>query len=140
MGDRSPSPPSVDSEAVSSRHIDRISPGVMWIFDSLFATRAARSPKASHRAEIDWDAAWILVRELLETGEVRYIFLERSGQQKLRRAARRAGTSATQLDAWIQYHPEGDRRAAIVRHAKGHVGHIHVRFRCARAERRCEER
>ena len=96
--------------------------------------------KASHRAEIDWDAAWILVRELLETGEVRYIFLERSGQQKLRRAARRAGTSATQLDAWIQYHPEGDRRAAIVRHAKGHVGHIHVRFRCARAERRCEER
>lgn len=96
--------------------------------------------KASHRAEIDWDAAWILVRELLETGEVRYIFLERSGQQKLRRAARKAGAPEQQLDAWIQYHPEGDRRAAIVRHAKGHVGHIHVRFRCAEAERRCEER
>ena len=30
--------------------------------------------KPSHRAEIDWDVAWILVRELLETDHLKYVF------------------------------------------------------------------
>src|SRR5205085_8741066 len=41
--------------------------------------------------QVDWDATWALVKGLVATGEVRYIFLCRSRQQELYRAAKRAG-------------------------------------------------
>ena len=85
----------------------------------------------------EWEAAHNHFQRQF-TGETQYIFLEQSGQQKLRQAALRAGFPHDKLNAWIQYHPEGRRKNAIVRHAKGHVGHIHVRFQCAQSERRCE--
>ena len=96
--------------------------------------------KPSHRAEIDWDVAWILVRELLETDHLKYVFLARSGQRMLYRAARRAGLTEAQADVWFQYSPNGDRHKTIIRHADGHVGHIHVRFLCAGHDTRCEDR
>lgn len=96
--------------------------------------------KASHRAEIDWDVAWILVRELLRTNSVKYVFLDRSGQRMLYRAAKRAGMTEEQTSTWFQYSPKGDRIRAIIRHADGHIGHIHVRFRCALHDTRCEDR
>lgn len=96
--------------------------------------------KPNHRGEVDWDVAWILVRSLLQTNRIKYVFLERSGQRMLYRAARRAGLTDKQASDWFQYSPSGDRRKTIVRHADGHIGHIHVRFRCATHDTRCEER
>lgn len=84
---------------------------------------------------VDWDAAWALVKSLVDTGQVRYVFLARQRQRPLYEAARRAGETAESLEALMQY----PRRslAAVVRHSVGHIKHIHVRFRCAADESQC---
>jgi hypothetical protein len=84
---------------------------------------------------VDWDATWKLVRSLVDTGQVKYVFLARQRQRPLYEAARRAGESSEQLEALIQF----PRRslAAVVRHSAGHIKHIHVRFRCAPDETAC---
>lgn len=86
-------------------------------------------------SQVDWDATWALVKSLLATGQVRYVFLARPRQKPLYDAARRAGESVQSLEALIQY----PRRslAAVVRHSAGHTKHIHVRFRCAPDESQC---
>lgn len=85
--------------------------------------------------QIDWDATWGLVKSLIQTGQVQYIFLTRSRQKFLYRAAKRDGLDRVALGDLIQY----PRRAqsAIVRHASGHHKHIHVRFHCSTDERNC---
>jgi transposase-like protein len=86
-------------------------------------------------SQVDWDAAWQLVKSLVDTGQVRYVFLARPRQKPLYDAARRAGESLTSLEALIQFPRR--KLAAVVRHAAGHVKHIHVRFRCAPDETQC---
>jgi murein endopeptidase len=94
-----------------------------------------RLPKVGD--EIDWRAAWILVRSFIASGEVTYIFLDYSQQRQLHRAAKAAGATDKELEAAIQY-PRGSRtNNGIVRHAKGHTVHIHVRVKCAEANDRC---
>jgi LysM repeat protein len=88
-----------------------------------------------HADEVDWSATWQLVRALLDTGEVQFIFLERPLQRRLYEAARWAGSPHEELAALI--HRVEERRGAPIRHARGHDGHIHVRFRCGPEEPRC---
>jgi murein endopeptidase/LysM repeat protein len=88
-------------------------------------------------SQVDWDAVWGLVKALVSTGQVKYIFLSRSRQRFLYAAAKRAGAADKELDRMIQY-PRGD-KVAIVRHDPGHVYHIHVRFRCGENETRCRD-
>lgn len=84
---------------------------------------------------VDWDATWALVKALMSTNEVKYIFLSRSRQRPLYEAALRAGETRETLRTWIQY-PEAV-RGAVVRHSQGHVKHIHVRFKCGPNEKAC---
>lgn len=91
-------------------------------------------PTMAH--QVDWDVTWKLVKSLVETGEVRYVFLARQRQKPLYEAARRAGESAESLEALIQY-PRRSLKTAILRHSAGHTKHIHVRFRCAPDETQC---
>lgn len=103
-----------------------------------------RKPKT---LEINWFAAWGLVESLLDTGEVRYIFLDRTLLPKLHDAAEKMGATPEQL-ARIDWQPasadptpaQQAQAHAPVRHAVAHTGHIHVRFRCGRDETRCSER
>ncbi|MGD8860951.1 MAG: penicillin-insensitive murein endopeptidase [Myxococcales bacterium] len=87
--------------------------------------------------QVDWDAAWSLVQSLIDSTQVQYIFLSRSRQRNLRRAARRAGVDEQALEALIQF--PSRKRTALVRHSRGHVKHIHVRFACGPDERRCRD-
>ena len=89
-------------------------------------------------SQVDWDATWALLKALIDTGEVQYIFLSRSRQRSLRRAAERAGTSTSDLEALIQF--PGQAPKAIIRHSRGHEKHFHVRFKCADYEEACRER
>jgi murein endopeptidase len=84
---------------------------------------------------IDWDASWQLVKALVRTGQVEGIFLSKSRQRFLRRAALRDGLRGDALDAIIQLRQRT--LDAVVRHARGHDKHIHVRFRCADYEASC---
>jgi murein endopeptidase/LysM repeat protein len=84
---------------------------------------------------VDWDAAWRLVKTLLATEQVRYVFLARSRQRPLYQAALRAGESEAGLADVIEV--AARMRTALVRHSAGHIKHIHVRFRCAADEPQC---
>jgi murein endopeptidase len=96
-----------------------------------------RASKPDAPTRIDWTATWRLIKAFVATGEVRYIFLSRSRQMLLYSAAKADGASPTELRTILQY-PRHD-RGAIVRHAHGHTGHMHVRFRCGPEETACQE-
>ncbi len=88
--------------------------------------------------EIDWRAAWHLIAAFVDTGEVEYIFLDYRRQRRLYKAARALGVSTERLRAVMQY-PDGPHaRHGIVRHAKGHTIHIHVRIKCAPDDVTCK--
>ncbi len=88
-------------------------------------------------ARVDWLATWRLIKSFVDTDQVRYVFLSRSCQLALYRAAKDDGASHADLLRIIQYPGHG--KAAIVRHAHGHTSHMHVRFRCGPEETACEE-
>jgi murein endopeptidase len=86
-------------------------------------------------AVVDWDAAWALIKALVATGEVHYLFLARSRLVHLYKAAQRAGESPEDLTVLIQYPGHG--RNTLVRHSAGHTKHMHVRWKCAPSEEQC---
>ena len=78
--------------------------------------------------EVDWAATWQLIQALASRGAAQDIFLDWSLQPALRAAAVLEGVPAAQLARQIQHPVRG--RAALVKHAAGHIHHLHVRFRC----------
>jgi LysM repeat protein len=90
--------------------------------------------------EIDWPAAWELVRALVRTGEIEVIFLEGPLQRRLYQAALWEGATPEQLREIIAWPNRKGHEGALVRHSRGHDGHIHVRFRCGPDEPRCRPR
>jgi murein endopeptidase len=86
---------------------------------------------------VDWTATWHLIKAFVATGEVKYIFLSRTRQAALYRAARAAGASQEDLSQILQYPRSA--RTAIVRHERGHTSHMHVRIACSKQEAACQE-
>ena len=84
---------------------------------------------------VDWAMTWQMVKALLASGEVKYIFLSRSRQRPLYEAALKAGETADSLRELMQY-PQSA-RGATLRHSNGHVKHIHVRWKCSANEADC---
>lgn len=89
--------------------------------------------------DVDWDATWAFMHELLLTEQVVYIFLDRSRQRYLYRAAKKAGVDSGQLDMWIQYPRPSGTNYGVIRHARGHTAHMHVRFKCGPKDRSCDD-
>ena len=87
---------------------------------------------------MDWEATWALIDSLIATEQVQVIFLEDKLQRRLYEAARRMGVPHERLRDVIHYADDRRWSHALVRHAHGHDGHIHVRFRCAPDEKRCK--
>jgi LysM repeat protein/pSer/pThr/pTyr-binding forkhead associated (FHA) protein len=88
------------------------------------------------RNEIDWFATWVLVRSLIETGQVAHIFLEYELQEKVYRAAKLSGATDEELATAMQW-PRGPHASGILGHSSGHVAHIHVRFKCGPLDTQC---
>lgn len=101
-----------------------------------YQAKHLKTDRKPRRAEINWFAAWGLVESLLATGEVKYVFLDRSLLPTLHAAAIEMG-APPELLAKIQLDPA---QGAPVRHAAAHTGHFHVRFRCGQGDLRCSER
>jgi murein endopeptidase/LysM repeat protein len=102
------------------------------------AKKGVKSKDMNEASDIDWNATWGLISALVATGEVQYIFLSHSRQKYLYEAAKKAGAKKADLDRIIQYPNKAKTNNGIVRHAKGHDVHIHVRFTCAGNETKCE--
>ncbi len=80
---------------------------------------------------------WYLIERLLESKEVQYIFLDYKLQKPLYEYALKKGYNKAQLQGIIQY-PGGKKSyRAIIRHARGHANHIHVRFVCPKNDKHC---
>ena len=90
------------------------------------------------RNEIDWFATWVLVRSLIETEQVTHVFLEYELQEKVYRAAKLSGATDEELASAMQW-PRGPHASGILGHSSGHVGHIHVRFRCGPHDTQCSD-
>jgi murein endopeptidase/LysM repeat protein len=94
--------------------------------------------------QIDWRAVWGLIDAFLATGQVEMIFLDHKLQRPLYYAAMSMGASAEELDeiiTWPQRDGSGERKGKkLIRHSKGHEGHIHVRIRCGEDEPSCRTR
>lgn len=102
------------------------------------AKKGVKSSAMSDSDDVDWNATWGLISALVATGEVQYIFLSHSRQKHLYAAAKKAGVKKDELERIIQYPSKAKTNNGIVRHAKGHDVHIHVRFSCASNETKCE--
>ncbi|MGH1345303.1 MAG: penicillin-insensitive murein endopeptidase [Nannocystales bacterium] len=100
--------------------------------------RAGVSTDNKSISAMDWDLSWALVKAFIDTGEIEYIFLETGRQKALRKAAQRAGASASELARAIQYPSKRGTNKGIVRHASGHRIHIHIRIKCAKSNSRCK--
>lgn len=91
--------------------------------------------------EVDWRATWGLIDAFLATGQVEMIFLEHDLQRPLYYAALSMGASVEELDEVITWpRRDGKKGKKIVRHSKGHDGHIHVRIKCGPDEPTCKRR
>ncbi len=88
--------------------------------------------------DIDWDASWLLVKSFMTEGDAEYIFLDYSRQKRLFEAAKRAGAKASELEKAIQWPRSRKTNNGVVRHAEGHMIHIHIRVACPPDEARCE--
>lgn len=74
----------------------------------------------------DADRNWFLVKTLVDTSDVRQIFLNRSEQTWLRAAAD-ADVGVDRAQTYFD----------LIDHEPGHTIHMHVRFACAREDKRC---
>ncbi|MEM7152725.1 MAG: penicillin-insensitive murein endopeptidase [Myxococcota bacterium] len=99
--------------------------------------RKSGTVKNSAPSSIDWTMTWYLVKSLVDTGEVEYIFVSWSRQKYLRRAAQSAGATKAELDKIIQYPRKAKTNKGVVRHSPGHDVHLHVRFTCTPGNTRC---
>ncbi len=78
---------------------------------------------------------WML-KSFIAGGQVEYMFVDRHFQRLLIREAEKQGAPQEWIDAVFQY-PNYSGTNAIVRHARGHRTHVHIRFKCQETDRSC---
>lgn len=98
------------------------------------------SPETPNPDEIDWHATWALIQALVGTGEVRRIFLEVELHRRLYEAARQLGATREEIAALLPWPSWDTKGNPVIRHSRGHDGHIHVRFDCGPDEPKCKRR
>jgi len=87
---------------------------------------------------LDYPRTWALVRAALKDADVEWIFIDTAIQRGLAQYAVSVGEDAAWLDDIFQVRGKNGR--SIIRHAKGHGTHLHIRFHNPLAEelgRRC---
>lgn len=93
--------------------------------------------RAVSASELNPEYQWELFRYWIEQGNVEYLFVDYTLQERLYNYAKSIGTSQRMLDKAFQY-PRGRHSSrGIIRHEPGHRTHFHVRFACGRGDSRC---
>lgn len=88
------------------------------------------------RDNLDVEKTLWLINQFIAGGKVEYMFIDRYHQRALYQEAKRQGAPQEWLNAVFQY-PAHTGGTAIIRHARGHRKHFHVRFACQPTDRRC---
>ncbi len=87
---------------------------------------------------IDAEQTLFMIKALIDTDQVNMIFIDRRLQAALVKEARRQNAPKEWIRTVFQY-PESNGGPALVRHSKGHVNHLHVRFKCQSTDQYCGE-
>lgn len=99
----------------------------------------ARGERYWQRADeqtFDAERNWFLVKALIETGNVQQIFMS-SRLQKLIMPLAERELSPEQMARYFRRANPDPRSPSIIKHWKGHLDHMHVRFRCEEGNARC---
>ena len=89
---------------------------------------------AMHGGNIDVEKTWTLIGAMLHTGRVHYVFIDYDLQAILVRYLEEQGTDPQTLAVVFQYPAGRTAKRGIIRHARGHADHFHIRFRCTEAD------
>jgi LysM repeat protein len=84
----------------------------------------------ANKFSLDVEKTWELIRALLDTKRVQFIFMDWNLQKVLYEYAYEKGFPVADLDLIFQYPESRKSRTGIIRWARGHDDHIHVRFTC----------
>ena len=99
--------------------------------------RPLRFFETMDESNLDTEKTWHLVETLVVTGYVRFIFMSYRVQELLYEEALQAGWTPENLASIFQY-PRGPKaRQGLIRHAKGHQDHFHIRFKCPAGDAEC---
>lgn len=80
---------------------------------------------------------WHLFKTLIDTEQVEFIFVDYPLQKKLYEYALSIGYSPEDLEPVLQYPRGRDGRGGVIRHARGHDDHFHIRFTCGPNDKHC---
>ncbi len=87
----------------------------------------------------DVEKNWYLVKALIETGRVQQIFMSARLQRLLIPLAERE-LSDEQMARYFRKANPDPRSSSIIKHWRGHLDHMHVRFSCEPENNRCRSR
>lgn len=92
---------------------------------------AAKNTRFSGVNSKNFDSArtWALVKAFVDTGQIRYIFMDYAHQKTLYEYAKGKGVSEDELDELFQYPRGRGRSHGLIRHWRSHKNHFHVRFK-----------
>ena len=88
------------------------------------------------RRTLDVEKSLWTLKSFIDGGQIEYIFVDRSFQYMLAREAKKQGAPREWLKKTFQY-PHHKGTAAVIRHARGHRDHYHIRFKCQETDRAC---
>jgi len=94
--------------------------------DYYFLTPEHRFYRLATDANLDKRRSWALVRALVTKTDVEMIFINTSIQRLLKTHALSIGEDRDWLDSIFEF--DSDEPNPIIRHARGHQTHIHIRF------------
>ncbi|HGG57399.1 MAG TPA: hypothetical protein ENK31_06340 [Nannocystis exedens] len=86
---------------------------------------------------LDTEKSWFLIYELIKSGNVDTIFISSRLQKLLYREAKTQGLPTEELQRIFPRPHHENSTKAIIKHWRGHVNHMHVRFRCEDWNARC---
>ena len=90
------------------------------------------------RNTMDAEKTWSLIELMLSTHKVQYLFIDRRLHKPLYNEALTRGWSEEELKELFEA-PMGNRhKHGVIRHQKGHVHHLHVRFSCPESDEECK--
>ncbi len=86
--------------------------------------------RALRPSEFDVERTWTAISSLIRTGRVIYVFLDMDLQEPLYRYLERSDVDEATLQRLFQYPGGHDSKRGLIRHARGHRDHFHVRLSC----------
>ncbi len=99
------------------------------------ARSQARRFELTTADNLDAEKTWAFLEALLYTGDVTFIFMDYEIQASMYEALIDNGWTEATLAPLFQYPAGPSIGRGIIRHAKGHADHFHVRLRCVDADK-----